>query len=356
MRNCDLRKLIFKKALCISWICTVFTLLFSTVMFVGFARNDMLTDLYKEMIRDIESTNIEMKCDYKSGTSHGDSQIDVYYSKPKETFDVDFIYGEKSLYVNSYERGINVCAVSSALNGYIEGNDIKVGGDGIWISKDFANNADIKIGDEIRISGDSEKIYRVAGRYSDNIKDYFNVFYIPFFIVASDNSCETASLVVASQDVYALYFSDMRESITDDQGAFVLCEGYHLTEVSFTLLFAMLVAVATLVLAKTINYFLKHFTRQTFLLSVFGLSKIKQSAIYVSVLLILEFASLIAAIGVFYILVAITDSLANSIMGMSYSDVSVVGVALYTLIGFVLITVVVTLKTIFKTTLEKGVA
>lgn len=356
MKNFDLWKLVFKKVLCLSWICAVFTLLFSTVMFVGFAREDMLRDLYKDIVDDIKAENVTMQCDYKSGTSYGDSQICVYYSKSKETYDVYFVHGENSVLIDSYNRGLNVCVINPEVNRYVEGGGIKVGDDDIWLYKDYANYAGINVGDTIRISGDTDKTYRVAGLYTGNISEWFKVGYIPFFIVAQDTSHESASLVVGAQDVYALYLSDMQKCITNDGGVFVLCEGYYLTQVSFTLLFILFAAVAVFILAKTINYFLKHFARQTFLLSVFGLSKFKQSAIYISVLTVYGLASLIAGIGVFYVFVAIADSLASSIMGLKFTNVSAVSVALFTFIGFVLTTVAVTLRTILKTTLEKGVA
>ncbi len=329
----DLFKLILKNALRIAWICLVFALLFAIVLFVNLVKSELSASFYGEIISEAGKGYVSAVCDYTDGTQC-DVDAGVYYTASGETYNVTISYGNADLEVNSYSRGINVCRVFSVWQNYVAGDMIETGVGGIWVYDILADGLGIFAGQSLTIEGDYTKTYTVCGTYTSEICESLCIAYTPSFIIADGNEKEGAVVVVQPQDVYSLYLTDLGKTVTDDGGIMDLCEGYYMSDICFAALLAFFCIAAILLGAKLINYGVNHFSTQNFLMSVFGLSKARQSALYFAVFAVFGLVSLALGLGIFYILAGVTQSLSLSIMSMKFASISPGIAVLYVILAY----------------------
>lgn len=340
MSGFDLWKLIFKRYLRLIWVCAVFALLFAVVLFIGFVKDDMLSGLYRDIIKDVGSEYVAMSCNYLPEADAGGAEVGIYYTKSGETYDVVISYGASEISVDRYSRGLNVCVVLPVWQQYIAGDILKTGENSIWLYRAYATQAGISVGDTVTLSGDRVKNYRVAGTYTTDIVYYLKSGFTPSFLIAEGGEYASASLVCAAGQVYTLYKSELGKNVSDDDGIMDLCEGYYLADISFNALFCLFAVAAALLQVKMITLMHNNLARQSFLLCIFGQPKFRQWCQNMSVLILFGLVALGLGIGIFYAFVSVTEALSRSIMGMVFGEISIGLLILFIMLGYVIVTAV----------------
>lgn len=355
MSGFDLWKLIFKRYLRLIWVCGVFALLFAVVLFVGFVKDDILSGLYRDIVKNAESDYVAMKCDYSPEMDTGDAEVGIYYTKSGETYDVVIAFGATEIPVDRYGRGLNVCVVLPVWQRYITGGILKTGEDCIWLYRPYATQAGISVGDIVTLSGVAVKNYRVAGTYTADLVAYLKSGFTPSFLIAEGGGQASSSLVCAVGQVYSLFKSELGKNITDDDGMMDLCEGYYLADVGSNALFWLFVVAAGLLQIKMTTLMHNNLARQSFLLWVFGQPKSAQWCHTMCVLMLFGLIALGLSIGIFYAFVGVTETLSRSIMGMVFGEISIGFPVLFSMLGYVVIAAVTQLFCVCKNHAGGGV-
>ncbi|MCD8373253.1 MAG: hypothetical protein LUD27_08150 [Clostridia bacterium] len=348
MRVFDLFKLILKNALRVAWICLVFALLFAVTLFVNFVKGELSSGFYDEIISEAGNGYFSARCDYSPDVDCGGVDSGVYYSASGETYNVAISDGQNEIQVDSYFRGFNICKVFSVWQNYVTGEEIQTGTGGIWIYEGLADSYGICAGQSLKISGDSLKTYTVCGSFQSEISESLGVAYTPSFLIADGGAREGAEIITLAKDVYSLYLADIGDAVTDDGGVMALCEGYRFSQIAFNALLAFFCVAAWLLVARMAGYFVNHFSTQTFLFSAFGLSKARQTALYIATSAVFGLVSLAAGVGIFYLFAGVTQSLSISIMSMKFTSVSPGIATLYAYLAYLVAAAVAVVFSLYK--------
>ncbi len=337
MSGFDLFWLLLKRYLRLFWVIGIFALLFSIVLFVGFVKDDLLDSLYDDIVKHADADYVSMTAEYSPDTDLNGAEVGIYSSESGETYDVTLSCGEVEIEVNNYSRGLDISVILPVWQTCIEGEELSQNEGKIWLYRPYATQAGISLGETLTVKGNSEKSYTVSGFYTSNLNDLLLCGYTPSFLLTENRETKTATIVCHKEQIYALSRSDLRGSVTGDDGAMDLCDGYAIAHIGFNALFFAICLVAVLLQVRMIRFMDHSLSRQSFLLSVFGLPKGKRFLMNFCILALFGLFALALGVGIFYIFIAVTQALSKKIMHMVFGEISIGLLTLFSYLVYALV-------------------